>query len=341
MYAASLVSGFDFGSVKWLAGYISAFFTFLISRYFIAKDSETFKTAIIASLIIWLAVGIVQRMYDPTFLTSLTSERHSEASAGHLESGRGVLGFAHEPTHHALHIILLAATCLQLGVQPQIVITLGAAIAVIFLAMSSSALLCFGLGLGILVLRANFVKALKLSSAGLLVFALISNVLPEDARVVDLLMAFWTNPLSLLSVDYSLNMRLGGLLAAAMSVVDNLFLPHGISHADWINTIDSYYSRFPWLFEISEEGWPSGYLLVIYQLGVLSMPFVVFLKKAIKKIDNRYALRAWFAYTAFTVFLFQFYITAPMFGVFFASIYAVSSERDGKMPFAAAINQKS
>lgn len=323
MYVGALGNGVDFGSLKWLSGYVSAFFTFLISLYFIAVDSRTVKYALVVSLLGWLVVGIVQRSYDPTFLTSLTSERHREASAVLLESGRGVLGLAHEPTHHAFHIILLAATCLQLGVQPQILITGAAALAVLLLAMSSSALLCLGLGLGIFVIRAHFLKALSVLFAGLVVFGLILQALPDESRVVDLLLALVSNPLSLLSVDYSLNMRLGGLIAAGISIGESLFVPHGISHLVWMNSISQYYSRFPWLFEISEEGWPSGYLLVIYQLGLLSLPFIVFLRNAIAGVDQNRIVSAWFAYTAITVFLFQFYITSPMFGIFFASIYAM------------------
>jgi hypothetical protein len=334
MFAVAATKGFDFGSLKWLSGYLSAFLTFLISLYFISEDSRSVRYALLVSLMAWLIAGIIQKTYDPTILTSLISERQMEASAAHLESGRGVLGFAHEPTHHALHIILIAATCLQLGVKPQAIVSGVAAISVLFLAMSSSALLCFGMGLAVFVVRSHILRALYLLIAAVVVFVIIISTLPTDSRVVDLFMAFVSNPSALLGIDYSLNMRLGGLIAAAVSAFDNAFFPHGLSYADWIGSINYYYNRFPWLYEISEEGWPSGYVLVIYQLGLLSLPFVLFIRNAIQRVDQSHAIVAWFAYTGITVFLFQFYITSPMFGLFFASIYSMWLKSDREIPVA-------
>jgi hypothetical protein len=317
----SLYSGLDFGSLKWYASYLSAYFVFISAFYLLIIDNKNFKIALIVSFIVWFFVGAVQKLFIPTFLTFLTSERHDEAAAALVGSGRGVFGLAHEPTHHAFHLLLIGATLMQFKFKFQPYFLMACIFSILFFSMSSSALLCIFLGLVVYILRSDMFRFFLISLSTIMVFYLLLLFFPEDSRIADLLSLILASPTSLFSIDYSVNMRLGGLVAGIISVLDNFFLPTGLNHSKWISDINLYYDIFPWLFEISEEGWPSGYVLIIYQLGFLAFPLILFIYRVMVAIDSSRFSSAFLAYSGVSIFLFQFYISSPMFGILFASLF--------------------
>jgi hypothetical protein len=77
---------------------------------------------------------------------------------------------------------------------------------------------------------------------------------------------FAEDPFTILLSDYSVNMRLGGIIATIYAIFNNYFLPTGLSGNLWIIDINYYLNKFKWLYEISEEGWPSGFFIYIHLL---------------------------------------------------------------------------
>src|SRR5262249_27394612 len=102
------------------------------------------------SVLAWCFVAAVQTFVNPAFMTSLIGS-WSEVAEGVVETGRGVLGLAPEPTHHAFHMIIVGASLMILR-RSNGLASLCVADAML-LARSASALLSLVLGAGVLFLR--------------------------------------------------------------------------------------------------------------------------------------------------------------------------------------------
>lgn len=328
-YVISLFQSFDFGSLKWLLSYISPLLFFLVYNFLLKNNYNSVKVALTFGIIIWFIVGCIQKYIEPSFLTFLTSERHSEASMVLAGTGRGVFGLAHEPTHHAFHLILMMASILL--IQDSRVLPFLVIIATLFFAMSSSALLCFIIAALLFFFNSKFSSNFFI----LLLFLVISSVIvmllvPAETRIKELILIAIEDPSLLLAGDYSLNMRIGGLYAAIDTTISNYFLPAGISHNTWINKLNYYYKVFPWIFEISEEGWPSGYFIILYQLGLLSLPLFVLVYRAYFFSFKLNTKTTFFVVSALNVFIFQFFLTSPFFGIILAALLKKKREMNSK-----------
>jgi len=317
-YGFSFFINPDFGSIKWFVAYVSPAVFYIAFKEWIKYNKTVVFRAVVFSIATWFAVGLIQKTISPTFLTGLVGERHSEASENLAGTGRGVFGLAHEPTHHGFHVILMVTVAVL--IEYNIYLLLIGIVSSLFFAMSSSVALCFIISLGISVFRWRLSDRLSLVFFLVVCFPLLYILLPEESRMREIMYKLLDSPMDLVLDDYSANMRIGGLLGGIMSSLDNFLLPAGISHRLWLIDIDHYYSRFPWIVEISAEGWPSGYIIIVYQLGVFSLLLLSVVKKSYESsflFKNSVRL---FAFTSLNIFIFQFYLTAPYFGILLAAI---------------------
>jgi hypothetical protein len=108
---------------------------------------------------------------------------------------------------------------------------------------------------------------------------------------------FAEDPFTILLSDYSVNMRLGGIIATIYAI------------------FDYYLNKFKWLYEISEEGWPSGFLILFYQAGFLIIPFYIYIYSFINKLNIYNSLYIIIIYSSFFIFIGQFFILNPLFSL--------------------------
>lgn len=279
------------------------------------SDLSTMRRIVSVAALTWLCVGIVQSLFDPTFATRWVGEWSGAANVV-LASGRGVIGLAPEPVHHGFHMLLLAATLYLVKGNRYLI---GACMmAPVLLAQSSSAILAMLLAAGVLV-AFHPVRLLVPISVALFIMVVAlgwwqDQSVQQTVRVAVLAGSFMDDPTAVLTVDHSVNTRVGGVIVGMGLILDGWLLPHGMSNADWIARIPQTLVANPWLFDISSSGIPSGILIVVYQLGWIGLLLLVVLFRRIY-LAARSFMGLWLLFGALAVFLGQFLISTPAFGI--------------------------
>lgn len=270
----------------------------------------------------WLLVGLVQTMVSPTFATGFVGQWQESAGVV-ADSGRGTLGLAPEPTHHGFHMMVLAATLAVMRGRNWY--SVACIIAVLVFARSSSSLLALGLGSALffgMQTKKGIAMLLLASPLYFLLGSLFeSGALPESSRIVELMRTAYESPNALIMSDYSANVRVGGVVAGFGEIIDGYFLPHGLSAEAWMSQVSSILSKYPWLFSISNSGIPSGFLIIVYQLGfigimLLYVPVSRFIRREGPAFEN------WLLACVVFVFLGQYLISTPGFGALYGFILA-------------------
>jgi len=327
----------DSQELKYLLIYVAPLVQTVAALVVIARYRQMTLTILTVAILVWLAVGLVQTFIDPNFATSMIGEWQDTGEVS-MQSGRGVLGLAPEPTHFGFHMIVLAAIVTVLhGSRP---IAWACVVGALLLARSASAALTLVLGSCLFVLRMPLKYRLPIL-AGLLaspfvVFMLLERIDPESSRLLYLASTFLDEPGAILGIDFSVNTRLGGLIATMRDSFDNFLLPHGLSHAAWLDHSRAILSRFTWLFDLSDNGPPSGFGIVIYQLGifgvlVLYRPITRLLTTPVVSFEQILVLAAvW-------VFVGQYFISTPGYSLLYAcAIYAAMRARETTVEHAPA-----
>lgn len=307
---------------KSLLMYVSpAVFAFTAFAIYFERPELT-ERIIIGAACIWLFVGLAQTLISPTFATGFVGVWQDSAGVV-ADSGRGTLGLAPEPTHHGFHMMVLAATLAV--VRGRNWYSIACIIAALVFARSSSSLLALGLGSALFFgLQTKKGIAMLLLAFPLyfgLGIMLDSKVLPDSSRIVDLLQTAYESPTALLMSDYSVNVRVGGVAAGFMEILDNYFIPSGLSAQVWTSQVSAVLSKYPWLFNISDSGIPSGFLIIVYQLGfvgiiLLYVPISRFIRREGPAFEN------WLLACVVFVFLGQYLLSTPGFGALYGLILA-------------------
>ena len=305
---------------KYLLNYISPLVITLASLKYLIRHPDFSKKIMQASIVIWLGIAVVQKFISPTFALGLVGQ-WSEHSFDILESGRGVLSLAPEPTHHAFHMLILAACLIQLDRSSfSRILVLLCIFDAIVLAASSSALVAIGLASLILLLFYQLkwlAFVLILIMIGWFYTDSIKTIFPDGSRIFMLISAVLAEPTAVLSVDYSVNMRLGGMIASIIASGSNFFFPHGMGVASWEVSREDLLQRLPWLMDLSNVGPPSGIGVLLFQIGLLALPFLWQVFSRILSINVRWTEQIVLLAIPF-VFLGQYYISAPSFSLLYA-----------------------
>lgn len=314
---------------KYLLNYVSPLILTMACFTLLEWDWRRVGSVVSISILIWFWIGMTQALLSAGFMTQLLGE-WGGAAADIAASGRGAIGLAPEPTHHAFHMILLGGSAILLR-QPRWTIVLSA-VSVLLLARSANGALVLTLAIGVAltVYRPRVVLLGITLFAGAILLG-VGNALTAIGggnRILALLGILLSNPTVLVTEDYSTNMRIGGAIAGLLDVVESIFFPHGLSAQTWTDTRPGLLEHFPFLIDISGTGVPSGYGVLLFQAGVLAFPFIWLstMRIVMTKADPYSRV---FIFAVPLVFMFQYYVSAPQFALAYAcAIYL--SQREPK-----------
>lgn len=270
---------------------------------------------IAGSIVIWFWIAMVQALLNPAFITFFLGE-WGNAAADIAASGRGVMGLAPEPTHHAFHMLLLAGGIALLGRHRWAILL--CLISVVLLARSANGILVLGLALAValFVYRPRLAMLLFLVVFGIIALPIGDMVLAvaEGNRVLTLVGIVLSNPVDLMLEDFSTNIRVGGALAGFLEAGVQLLYPQGLSSQYWAAHRETMMVNYPFLMNISTVGVPSGYGVILFQAGILVVPFIIASTRrmvlAVTHPLDRVAI-----FCVPLVFVFQYYISAPQFAL--------------------------
>jgi hypothetical protein len=296
----------------------------LVPSFLAAIYNMPYLTMIIlrCAIVIWLLTGFIQTYIDSTFGLSLLGI-WGNAAQDIIDSGRGVLGLAPEPTHHAFQILLLGACLAYLdNTRIGLFLGIGCIISAVLFAASSSALLV------LLVACITYFLHRKLLLA--LIFVLIVSFTWEmfpyivkeffglNSRITILLSNFLENPSTFLMTDKSANIRLGGLWSIFSHTLESGFMPHGLSQEAWLHARDGMLLKYHWLITLSLIGPASGLGVLIFQAGLLILPFIIISMHRIVSHTTDTMTGQILIYCVPLIFLNQFYLSTPVFSLIYA-----------------------
>lgn len=321
-FAATCLPGPRAQEVKYLLIYLSPILFAMAGFATILTFPRLADRAITASAGLWMLVGILQATVAPEFATQFVGE-FGNAAGDIVDSGRGVLGLAPEPTHFGFHMIILAALLTLVGGRN--VLALACVVTAVLIARSSSALLALILGsliyFSIFGGRARLVLLLTLPLYYFVGVVVDSGTLPADWRITRLMTEFWYDPLYLLTSDASANARLGGIYVGIKEILANFLFPAGLNFDTWSSRVGPIMSENGWLIFLSLSGIPSGILIVIYQLGIfglLTIGFMIY--RMLTKLSSH--AETLLVCTVVFVFFSQYMISTPGFGLIYGAILA-------------------
>lgn len=303
---------------KYLLNYVSPLILTMACFTLLEWDGRRVGQLVSASILIWFWIGMTQTLLNASFMTQLLGEWGS--LAGDIAaSGRGVIGLAPEPTHHAFHMILLGG-CAMLLRQPRWTIVLSA-ISVMLLARSANGALVLTLAaaIALTVYRPRVLVLVITLFLGVILLGLGNWVLGvgEGNRLLTLLGRLLSNPIILITEDYSTNMRIGGAIAGLLDVGESGFFPRGLSAQTWSDARPVLIEHFPFLIDISGTGVPSGYGVLLFQAGILAVPFIwISITRVVSTRADPYSRI--FIFAVPLVFVFQYYVSAPQFALAYA-----------------------
>lgn len=308
--------------LKYLLIYISPFF-FAAASFGISMEYPKIADRIIVfAAVMWVTVGLIQTLVDPSFASQFVGG-FSEAAEIVVDSGRGTLGLAPEPTHFGFHMIILATAAILVGGRNWL--SFACLATAVLIARSSSAVLALALGALIYLVifggKARLLVLLVIPVYFVLGALIDANALSEKIRLVILLKEFYNDPFYLLTSDASANARLGGIYVGAKQIVDQLFLPAGMAEQTWLDLTGPAMAKNPWLIMLSQAGVPSGILIIVFQLGFLALiPLGYILGRMLSKLPSHY--ETFLLCAVIFVFFSQYMISTPGFGMIYGMIVA-------------------
>lgn len=311
-----------FSEIRYLLIYVSpVVFTFASFGIAVEHPKAADRIIVFAALT-WMAVGVIQTVVDPSFASQFVG-RFSAAAEVVVESGRGTLGLAPEPTHFGFHMIILAAALVLTGGRNWL--SLACLVTALIIARSSSAALALGLGALIYLIifggRARWFLLLTIPLYFMLGLIVESHMLPQNLRIVQLMTDFYQDPLYPILSDASANQRVGGIYVGAKQILMQGFLPAGMAEDTWLDLIGPIMAANPWLIMLSEGGVPSGILIVGFQLGLFGLiPLIYILRRMLTDLRSHY--ETFLLCTMVFVFFSQYMISTPGFGVIYGMVIA-------------------
>ena len=315
---------------KYLISFVSPLLLTLSILFYLRKYRATAVALLRFAICIWLITALVQKLFNPNFLVFLIGQ-WGEHALNIVESGRGVLGLAPEPTHHAFHILLLAACLALIDTQKRsrwlIILCVIDAVA---LAASASAILVIGMAAVIwsIFYRQRWILLLSILMLVVIVFGaeFVDKIfIHNNSRVAQLISVVATEPMGFLTLDYSMNVRLGGMAAIIYTTLNNVLVPFGMSLEAWEIARENLLNDLTWLIDLSTVGPPSGIGQLLFQAGLFG---AIFLGIIFRRIINFRVgeFEKIILIATPLIFLSQYYISAPTFSL----IYACALYRSGK-----------
>lgn len=312
---------------KYLLNYLAPLVLTVATVAALQRFPKLTRKVLEVSVCVWFAVALMQTTISPSFM-SWAIGSWSDSAEDVVNSGRGVLGLAPEPTHHGFHLLLLGASLALIGGKrwlPLICI-----FEAILLARSSSAVLVLALGVAFLNIKhpRRILLAAAMLALVIALFLRFSESFAENVRVLLLLSQFIDDPSSIITLDFSVNMRLGGAYASFHHALSHYLMPQGLSYEHWLAMGQEFLQRHEWLFDISTVGPPTGYGVLLLQGGFLVIPFIFLSMRTILRAPVDSTAGRLLLFSGVFIFLGQFYISSPMFSLLYGcAIHATLRRR--------------
>jgi hypothetical protein len=316
---------------KYLISYVSPLLLTVPILFYLKKYNIIAIKILRISIFVWLVVAVVQKLINPNFLIFLIGQ-WGDSALDILESGRGVLGLAPEPTHHAFHILLLATCLVLLDTKKQSGwLLIFCVIDAVVFAASASAILVLGMSVitWSLLYRQRLIFYISIIILFIFVFRVIDVILMDtNLRIAQLISAVLKEPMDVLTLDYSMNMRLGGLVAVIITTLSHALAPFGMSLEAWEIARENMLNELPWLIDLSSVGPPSGIGQLLFQTGFLGAIFVCMIFRRVLSFRVGSVEKILLITTPF-IFLSQYYISAPTFSLLYAcALYRWTKEKE-------------
>jgi len=286
----------NFTAIRSVSNYASLFIISL-STYLSLKYLKIFPLYILKlAIIIWFIVGFVQTFIDNNFMVFLVGRGYDS-----LDTGRGVVGLAPEPTFYGLMcIFLLLLTMMQRDKLVFFQVLLYIQI-ILFSKSSMSILFLFILWFYYVLIYPRVFKIIV--PITVLVFIVLyfeSSYIDAinmsdyyNLRIYRIITIFITDPFLIIKLDESINDRIFHLYFSVYGFLNNYLFPNGFSSWPiYLENIIPYYSEEAWGLSISDRIM-SGYGAAIYELGFMGLIVPVSITSSIYKCFKNNKKKMW------------------------------------------------
>lgn len=250
------------------------------------QGTQMLRQMLTFSTLAWLTMGIMERIFSPSIL-------HFVIPNLSLDAGRGVTGFATEPSFYGIYcLVLLGLNFLYNDNKRSIALLL--LFQIIFLAQSSITIVLL---LIFIAFRTIFYPSWRIIAAVvtllLVGLALFLYVLPryvDNVRVAFLALQILADPLTLANYDVSINARVGHVLFSVLGFLDNHGMPYGFGHFEEYVNLKAPALGYNWLGALSPDmKIMSGYGGLLFEVGAFGLATLL----AVGVIVWRYFMNNW------------------------------------------------
>jgi len=274
---------------------------------------------------VWLSVGIVQLAVNRDFLISMIPTMSSGLD-------RGVTSLATEPSFYGVVCVFLMVLNYLRDPRAKLVQWL-LLVQVVFIAQSAITILFLAL---LLMYSAIFQFSLKRTAVLILVtavlFAVAVALSRPGSRLSSLAADLLANPLQLLLVDTSVNVRIGHMLFSIIGSLQSRGVPHGFGRfAEFVrHSSSTLVPGFTWLGATDDDNLKimSGYGGALFELGVIGLAFPLAITLSVRRYF-RESLGAFLVAAMFlhSVMFAAIQLSLPLLGVLIGYMSFVGQER--------------
>jgi hypothetical protein len=345
-----VVTADSISSSKWLLAVLLPIWLTPTYLSMLRKYPRKIYLIIKLSLIIWAIAGVIQLCGVQVDLFVVSPDIVSDS----LISGRGASSFAPEPTHSGFTFLIIAALLANIQIpnkeRSTFYLALVALAFSLVLSKSPSATLILVVSVIISIIAWLFRRIVNVLSLTVLRTSTLKNIfllllLPpiiyifmlinRPTRLGSLISEFQKINLfdyssldsfiiALSNVDQSSGSRIGGLVFTIDQIIKSNGLPYGFGQEYWINQSQSF------VVSVSANGPPSGYLSIIYYLGIFSVPLLLYfltIGKSLILSQNSFHYKI-ILLSSLLVFVFQFTAASPIFSALIATcLFSLHSSR--------------
>lgn len=268
------LNSIDFTALRSYFNYFSLFFLSYATFNVLKTERINFDLFLKRSILVWFFIGLVQTMYDKSFMTFLVS-------GSRTTENRGVTSLAPEPTFYGIVLVFFIIFLMHLETPRKKTYLFICVFGVLVLAKSSMAVLFLAIIMFFYIITHVKLKYIFMSLAAIFIFPIFIGKFMSGTRLADLLFKVVDNPKSLVLVDASINDRFFHVFFSLKGFYDNNFLPNGyLSWNDYVDVEILRFSEYVIVEWFSVGGRiMSGYGSAFFELGVvaIAVPISLFL----------------------------------------------------------------
>jgi hypothetical protein len=330
-FLIALAQFLSFSAVRGVGAYATPFFV-AAATYSVLKSRPRMADAFIKyAPYAWLAVGLIQQTVNQDFLKFLIPNMTTDVD-------RGVTSLATEPSFYGIFCVFLLVLNYLRNPRDKLTIVV-LLVQILFLARSAvSVVILFLLLVYVALVRLSIKQIVLCALAAGIGYYLISNLLPEEWRIVTLTAALMSDPSLLLLTDTSVNARFGHFLFSLLGSLQSGFLPHGygpftqyVSRELAVGSLD-----YTWLGSLDDSvKIMSGYGSAFFELGFVGILYAVSITVAAYKYYRR-DLKSFLVLASFihTVLFAAVQISLPIVGflIGYLSFYGLARSGNANRP---------